>query len=152
MVQSFYLNVIEVDVCGFQQSCFFVVIDSEYNVICGNAAHRKAIYIPAAGPEIEQIDSGGMFIGAMQEANDTYEEKRMTISKGDKILLYTDCLIESVGPGNKQYGVKRLLESVKRNARLEKDEFIDALLNDLHAFIGERERVDDLSILLIERT
>jgi sigma-B regulation protein RsbU (phosphoserine phosphatase) len=127
-----------------------VAIDDDYNVTYSNASHQKAIILRAATGQIEYLDTNGLFIGALEEARDTYEEKTTKLEYGDKLILYTDGIPEAQNHARQEYSHERFGESIKRNAGLNGDEFTDAILDDVSEFIGEIGAIDDISLLVIE--
>jgi sigma-B regulation protein RsbU (phosphoserine phosphatase) len=131
-------------------TCFMVAIDDDYNVTYSNASHQKAIILRAATGQIEYLDTNGLFIGALEEARDTYEEKTTKLEYGDKLILYTDGIPEAQNHARQEYSHERFGESIKRNAGLNGDEFTDAILDDVSEFIGEIGAIDDISLLVIE--
>jgi serine phosphatase RsbU (regulator of sigma subunit) len=47
----------------------------KYNVVYSNASHQKAILLRTDTGEVELLDTNGLFIGAIEEARSSYEEK-----------------------------------------------------------------------------
>lgn len=131
-------------------TCFMLAIDDDYNVVYSNASHQKAILLRGATGTIELLDTNGLFIGAIEEARDTYDEKRTKIDYGDKIILYTDGIPEAINEDRDEYSNRRLEDAVVRNSRLPAEEFADAILDDVRGFIGGAPLVDDITLLVIE--
>jgi len=131
-------------------TCFMVAIDDDYNVTYSNASHQKAIILRADNGQIEYLDTNGLFIGALEEARDTYEEKSTKLEYGDKLILYTDGIPEAQNNARQEYSHERFEKTIKRNAGLNGDEFTDAILDDVNEFTGEIGAIDDISILVIE--
>ncbi|MBN2079162.1 MAG: SpoIIE family protein phosphatase [Spirochaetes bacterium] len=131
-------------------TCFMLAIDDDYNVAYSNASHQKAILLRGATGTIELLDTNGLFIGAIEEARDTYDEKRTKIDYGDKIILYTDGIPEAINEDRDEYSNRRLEDAVVRNSRLPAEEFADAILDDVRGFIGGAPLVDDITLLVIE--
>lgn len=131
-------------------TCFMLSIDDEYNVVYSNASHQKALLLRGSAGTVEHLDTGGLFIGAVEEARDTYEEKRTKLEYGDRIILYTDGIPEAINEVREEYSIRRLEESVIRNRHLGIEEFADAIIDDVRRFIGRASVVDDITCLVIE--
>ena len=131
-------------------TCFMVAIDDEYNFVYSNASHQKAILLRTIEDKIELLDSGGLFIGAIEEARDTYEEKSEKLNYGDRIVLYTDGIPESVNEERNEYSNARFEEAILANKSLPLDEFSSALIDDVQRHIGNAELQDDITLLVIE--
>jgi sigma-B regulation protein RsbU (phosphoserine phosphatase) len=130
-------------------TCFMVSIDDEYNVIYSNASHQKGLLL-RTNAEVEYLDTGGLFIGAIEEARDSYEEKSTKLGYGDRLLLYTDGIPEAVNPDREEYSIDRLEKVAVENKNLPLEEFSNTLIDDLQKHIGDAELQDDITLLVIE--
>jgi sigma-B regulation protein RsbU (phosphoserine phosphatase) len=81
--------------------------------------------------QIELGDSSGIFMGL--DASVSYQERQLSLSTGDRVLLYTDGLTEARNAGGAFYGDGRFREHFASSVRLSAEEFAAALLNDLQA-------------------
>ncbi len=77
-------------------TCFFLAIDEDYTITYANASHQKAILLRAGVESTELLDTNGLFIGAIEEARDTYEEKTSKMKYGDRLIMYTDGIPEAI--------------------------------------------------------
>ena len=74
-----------------------------------------------------------------------YDEKNITVKKGDKILLYTDGITEGRDYDGKEFGEKGVVNAIKKspdNILIELEKQIEG-----HSW-GEQE--DDFTVLLVE--
>ncbi|HOW81057.1 MAG TPA: SpoIIE family protein phosphatase [Spirochaetota bacterium] len=131
-------------------TCFMVVIDDEYNVVYSNASHQKAILLRTEAGQVDLLDTNGLFIGAIEEARDSYEEKSVKLAYGDRIILYTDGIPEAINADRKEYSNRRLEKTVFQHRNLPLEEFCDAIIDDLENHIGSASVEDDITILVIE--
>lgn len=131
-------------------TCFMVAIDDDYNVTYSNASHQKAILLHAEKGEVEYLDTNGLFLGALEEARDTYEEKITRLEYGDRLILYTDGIPESQNESKEEYSHERFEASILHHKEEELETFIDSLLADVRDHIGRMGAIDDISILVVE--
>ncbi|TFH42745.1 MAG: tetratricopeptide repeat protein [Chrysiogenales bacterium] len=131
-------------------TCFMLAIDDEYSMVYSNASHQKAILLRGATGEIELLDTDGLFIGAIEDARDTYDEKKAKLEYGDRVILYTDGIPEAINEERDEYSNRRLEEALVRNRHLTAEEFADSILADVRRFIGNAQLVDDITLLVIE--
>jgi phosphoserine phosphatase RsbU/P len=131
-------------------TCFMMAIDDEYNVVYSNASHQKAMLLREKTGAIEHLDTNGLFIGALEEARDSYEEKKTRLEYGDRLILYTDGIPEAINEERKEYSNRRLEEIVVKNMSLHAEEYADAILSDVRRFIGNAQLFDDITCLVIE--
>jgi sigma-B regulation protein RsbU (phosphoserine phosphatase) len=130
-------------------TCFMLAIDEDYNVLYSNASHQKALLLRRTG-EIEQLDTNGLFIGAIEEARESYDEKKTKLEYGDRIIMYTDGIPEAINEERQEYSNRRLEDIIKRSHTLPVEGFADAVMNDVRQFIGNEQLVDDITCLIIE--
>ena len=133
-------------------TCFMVSIDDNYNIIYSNASHQKAILLHSDKNEIEYLDTNGLFLGALEEARDTYEEKTTKLEYGDRLILYTDGIPEAQNRGKEEYSHERFERAILEHKEEELESFIDSLLMDVRDHIGDMGAIDDISILVVELT
>ncbi len=131
-------------------TCFMVAIDEEYNVVYSNASHQKAILLRTEESKIELLDTNGLFIGAIEEASESYDELSVKMNYGDRIILYTDGIPEANNEGRKDYSNARLEEVIIVNRRLPLDEFANFILEDVQRHIGNASVEDDITLIVIE--
>lgn len=131
-------------------TCFMVAIDDDYNVTYSNASHQKAILLHSEKGEVDYLDTNGLFLGALEEARDTYEEKITTLEYGDRLILYTDGIPEAQNEAKEEYSHERFEASILKHKEEDLESFIDSLLVDVRDHIGTMGAIDDISILVVE--
>ncbi|MBV9302107.1 MAG: PP2C family protein-serine/threonine phosphatase [Acidobacteriaceae bacterium] len=125
-----------------------------------DACHRAATYSGAGHPplivwraseqNVERYENNGLFLGF--RANETYPKLDIPLSPGDRLLLYTDGLLEATNHAEQCFG-DGIDSCIARHHNLSADQFADALLADLRAWSGNsnaRRQDDDLTLLVID--
>jgi len=111
-----------------------------------SAGHPSSILIRNDGT-VEQCLMRGRFI------SDAFETKISTCKKslnhGDKILLYSDCIIEAQSNGE-LLGDCGFLEFLGRNADLAPDPLCRAVYDFIRSFTGLENLEDDFTILIAQ--
>ncbi len=131
-------------------TCFMVSVDDEYRVIYSNASHQKAIHLKTAEGSVEYLDTNGLFIGAIEEARDSYEEKTTNLNYSDRLILYTDGIPEALNEERKEFSIERLEKVILDNRDLPLEEFSDAIINSVQRFVKNAQIEDDITLLVIE--
>lgn len=131
-------------------TCFMAVIDDDYNITYSNASHQKGIVYRKETGEIELLDTNGLFIGALEEARDTYEEKTTKLNYGDRLILYTDGIPEAQDVHRQEYSNERFEKSILKHKDLGLNDFTEVILRDVQNHIGEMGAIDDISLLIVE--
>jgi PAS domain S-box-containing protein len=135
---------------GEYLTAFYGVLnpDAEKLTYCG-AGHPDALLQKRGAAETKHLPSEGFFIGMFEES--VYREKSIRFEEGDRLLLYTDGVIEAFSEArNEQFGLNRLGESVKRGARRSPSQLLDGIMEDLKTFMGKSTFHDDLALLVAE--
>ncbi len=131
-------------------TCFMALIDDEYNVTYSNASHQKAIILRTSDNRIERLDTNGLFIGAIEDAKETYEEKNTKLNYGDRLILYTDGIPEALNAGREDYSNERFERVILQGKNLELREFTNFIIEDLQNFTSGSQIQDDITLLVIE--
>lgn len=131
-------------------TAFLIVISPSFEVLYGNASHQMAIVYRKNKNTIEEWDTDGLFLGALEEANDMYEEKTDMLDYGDRILLYSDGLSDSLDTAENPYSEKRLRQLLKETADLSLAEAKQAIIDDWMKHSGSSPQLDDITFLLVE--
>lgn len=131
-------------------TCFMVIIDDDYNITYSNASHQKGILLRTAKGTIEYLDTGGLFIGAIEDARETYEEKTTKFDYGDRLILYTDGIPEALNAAREHYSNERFEKILLQKKDLQLKEFSDEIVDDLQTFVSGSQVQDDITLLIIE--
>lgn len=114
-----------------------------------NATHPEPIIVAADG-NVSRLKSNGFYVGMMAETPFEFETGEIAVSKGVKIVIYTDGITEARNPAGEQFGTERLTEVVSRNKQSSAADIRTAILNDLAQFAEATKPDDDLTLLVLE--
>jgi sigma-B regulation protein RsbU (phosphoserine phosphatase) len=98
-----------------------------------NAGHNPPLLVRASGA-IVPLDPGGTVMGVFPDT--TYREDSVSLSPGDRLVLYTDGITEALSPGGAEYGDDGLASAIRSHAGLGAAALTDALFDDVLAFAG----------------
>lgn len=126
-----------------------------------DAESRKGFYSAAGHPPlllrrrdekgVLEFNENGLVLGV--RASEEYATSRFELRPGDRILMYTDGIIEAAGPSEDLFGTERLKEFLATRAHLGTDPFADALLEEVSLFSGGKTRAaltDDLTLVVVD--
>ncbi len=113
-----------------------------------SAGHPYPIIYHASTGEVQELVSRGPLIG-MIENIDT-EEKTVTLEPGDRIILYTDGIPETMNSQSTLLGFDRLPELLKTAGSLPMNSVLDHIMHEIDSFRGKRPHADDIVIILFE--
>ncbi len=129
---------------------FMVKYDGEGRLHFSNAGHPRAILLSRRKKKITMLDTAGTVIGIRDDARDMLQDAEIPFEQGDRILLYTDCLVERANAEGEQFGETRLVDTLKKFFFEDLDALIDKTLETFFAFAGGAENKDDLTIAAME--
>jgi phosphoserine phosphatase RsbU/P len=111
------------------------------------AGHPPPLLVRPDG-EVRPLPEGGPIIGLGVGLG--YEEGSVRLSPGDRVVLYTDGVVEFMDPAREVFGDARL-EALLRERRAEPlDRLCDAIRSELARHARGAEAIDDVSILALE--
>jgi sigma-B regulation protein RsbU (phosphoserine phosphatase) len=113
------------------------------------AGHPPMLRAPRRGQEVDAIEQNGLVLGILPTAD--YHELEQPLEAEDRLLLYTDGLVEAANASDELFGLDRLKGAVGSGLSLTPDGAADALLRDLDAWSG-RPASDDLTLVLLDCT
>ena len=71
-------------------------------------------------------------------------------SFGDKLLLYTDGLVEARNSSKEEYSIKRLKNAIKKYNRWGINHLTEAIINNVKEFVGNEKLADDITLLSMD--
>lgn len=128
---------------------FFGVLDlSTMTLSYSNAGHEDPIWVSADGRDQDMlVSSNRSLLGIFSSAN--LDLQKHTWKSGDRLILYTDGVIDVQNARGKFYGLKRLNRFVAAHRDLSAGQFIDALISEVGQF-AEREAKDDITVMVCD--
>jgi len=108
------------------------------------AGHPPMILIRQCG-KIELVKPSGKILFDL--INSDYEEIRHTLSGGDKIVLYTDGVIETRRPGGEMLGEERFIQIITDHFRLSAEDLCQKIYDEI--FVPSGNIIDDDFALLV---
>jgi sigma-B regulation protein RsbU (phosphoserine phosphatase) len=113
------------------------------------AGHPPLLVWRAATGAVERVTENGLLMGAFADA--TYTEVERPLASGDRLLLYTDGVMEAANASDEEFGLDRLEAALAETASLELAAQADAILARLAAWRGAVPQRDDVTLVLLAR-
>src|SRR5829696_3606966 len=114
-------------------TCFYGALDPRSGHLSFANAGHDLPYVRRGG-DCEELRARGMPLGLMPGM--TYEEREIELDAGERVLFYSDGLVEAHDPRGEMFGFPRLRELVAEHAAEERS-VGEALLEELYSFVGE---------------
>ncbi len=130
-------------------TCYYAYINVKDNTVSfSKAGHHHPLFWRASDKKFESIEVPGPLLGLLEEA--VYGTETYTIVPGDKILFYTDGIIEERGDDTEMFSTERLEEVFERAIVQNISPAINYLIVELNKFTGKNTYDDDITMLLYE--
>jgi sigma-B regulation protein RsbU (phosphoserine phosphatase) len=115
-----------------------------------NAGHNPPFLLSAqAGDAVQVLRRTGIPLGVFGDTN--WEQRVVQLAPGDMLILYTDGLTEVENPQEEFFGEERLLEVAQANLGRSAREVQDALMAEVHEFVGDAPQLDDITLMVLVR-
>ncbi|MDZ7815755.1 MAG: SpoIIE family protein phosphatase [Planctomycetota bacterium] len=138
---------------GMFVTAYYVLYHIPTNEITFSCAgHTKMVLYRATSGSIELVKPNGMALGfdTGMVFNRSIQEPKMKLRTGDRIVLYTDGVIEAVNRRGDMFGENRLFRFVKDYSDLSSKEFLMELREELDEFRSGAEPNDDVTLVTLE--
>jgi sigma-B regulation protein RsbU (phosphoserine phosphatase) len=128
---------------------FAAVLDrSNLALTYARAGHPLPFLYRASTGDVWTLDASGAMIGVMPDP--VFENQRIDLEPGDKLLLFTDGVPECRNPLDQVLGTGPLASFLKREGHRSCTDLLHALENELSSFRAGRRFDDDVTIIIIE--
>ena len=111
------------------------------------AAGHPAMLLLRAG-EVSEVAENGLLLGAVD--NVEYSERALSMAPGDRIVLYTDGVVEARNAEGLLFGEDALLSTIRKSASMTPREAAHQVIQNVQAWAKAQE--DDLTILVCDYT
>ncbi len=130
-------------------SFFYAVLDSVDNRLtyC-NAGHNPPLLIGADGTCTE-LKAAGAVLG--QFPHWRYEQSELQLRSGDRLLLFTDGLVEACNAQEESFGEHNLIRIARENPRSSAENLMGLLIRAAAQHSGEHFQ-DDASLIVLKAT
>jgi sigma-B regulation protein RsbU (phosphoserine phosphatase) len=128
---------------------FYAVINTkEKTITYCNCGHEPALL--SRDGKLRELKRGGLVFGVMK--NSVYETETIELKADDRLLFYTDGLIDAVNFDGKMWGIQNLYKTFRQSAKGAAGEIVNYILAYRRRFIGLARQADDTSIVVIRVT
>lgn len=128
-------------------TAFYAILDADNNRLTyARGGHPFPLLV--RGSEITEIKSSGIYMGTAK--NQIFHEADVTLQPGDKVVFYTDGLLETANANGVMFQEKALPAVLKAHAALPIDGYFDAIMKELVDFRGGTIFDDDICMIGLE--
>jgi serine phosphatase RsbU (regulator of sigma subunit) len=113
-----------------------------------SAGHNPTCVWRAATRKVELVRPNGIALGFDKGPifERTIREQKIQLDVGDRVVFYTDGVVESMNEKREEYGDDKFYEWVAQHAELPSNEFVRLLSQELDRHKGRAEQHDDITV------
>ncbi|MBE33772.1 hypothetical protein CL647_06815 [bacterium] len=129
-------------------TAFYSTINLDRMTLTFAGAGHPAAVLLHADLTYELLEANGIFLGMYPD--EVYEEKTISLAAGDRLLLFTDGIIETSNALHEPFGTKRLVDLAIMHTDREPDDLVEIVFEQLYKFReGETQR-DDQTLVVVD--
>lgn len=141
---------------NFKDEVYMVLIYAIYNIntkkliYCSAGMNVAPLLIKKDGT-MSELPVNGLPICKVKELYDVeYIDSYVELQDGDKLMFYTDGLIDANNIEKQPYTAERLFRVLAANAKEPGKEMLEILKQDLYSFIDGKKIIDDITFFIID--
>ncbi|WP_330084617.1 PAS domain S-box protein [Methylocystis iwaonis] len=113
-----------------------------------NAGHNPGLLLRSGRQDCMELDSDGLVLGAMRVVD--FQERSVLLSQGDKLLFYTDGVVEAQDASGAFFGLERLCRRFAANREFAPEVIVRKLLREVRDFCAPAMMGDDAALVVLE--
>lgn len=135
----------------FVTALFALLNPEEKKLTFSSAGHNPLLYLKASTGECIHIKPKGIALGLDRGHlfNSTIAEESLILAPGDKLLFYTDGIIEARSVDGQQFGKERLAELLRHSRGYDSNATMKSIIDAVSYHTGTEAQYDDITAALI---
>jgi sigma-B regulation protein RsbU (phosphoserine phosphatase) len=136
-------------------SMAYLVLDHQNDgVTLARAGHDAPLWYQRQSQTVTPVKSPGMVVGI--DSGSVFD--RLTVDfpvpleSNDCLVLYTDGLTETLNSEGDEFGVDRMMQSVRASASAGAQAIVKRIIEDVREFTGSVPQNDDMTLIAIRKT
>jgi len=135
---------------GMFVALLYVVLNAkDRNLNMCSAGQTQPIHLSAESGRAVLVETEGdtFPLGILDDAN--YEETNLQLMPGDKVVFYTDGIVEAMDSQEEMFGFERFLKVVQSSKTFSADELLQEIMDKVAEFTGTAPQHDDLTVIVL---
>jgi phosphoserine phosphatase RsbU/P len=114
-----------------------------------SAGQTQPIVLSGDSKETRIIETRGdtFPLGILDDVD--YEDTVLPLNPGDKVIFYTDGIVEAMNAQEELFGFERLVQAVNHMGSLSAENILSKINEEVAQFVGEAPQHDDLTIIVL---
>jgi len=137
----------------FISMAYLVVDHSTGSITIARAGHDAPLLYRRAQQTIELIKPPGMVVGI--DSGSVFDritnDFAIPLEQDDCLVLYTDGVTEALDAEGFEFGIDRMIQSVRASAAHGAPAIVTRLIDDMRNFVGAQPQNDDITLITIRK-
>lgn len=129
-------------------TCTYGVYDRVTRILQYTQAGHTPTLHASARNGVRLLRDGDMPVGLLPDAEYTCHE--LSLETGDRIVLYSDGIVEAENERGEQFGEQRLLAAVRDALPASLEASVEQVLEQVDHWLGRQAPLDDMTLLALE--
>ena len=137
---------------GLFVTVYYAVLNMPQRILtCSCAGHNPAIFWDYQTKQSRYTQKGGMPLGILSGPafTATLKEEVIPMKRGDRIILYTDGMVETMDPNGDEFSEERFMVEVNRSAGQHSSVCVKHLVTSVIRFQDTAPQHDDLTLITL---
>jgi len=136
---------------GMFVTLFYAVLNPEKRRLqYVNAGHNPPFVVKKSSGDVILLRASGIAMGVMDDV--LLEEREIELDSNDIVVFYTDGITEAINGTGEQFGEKRLIETINKNADLSVKDLMGRVKDEVFTFAQGQPQHDDFTLVLLKAT
>lgn len=128
---------------------FYGILDTrQHRMRYANAGHNQPLLVRSNGV-VEHLEPVGPGLNIVEDPE--YQTRDVVLEEGDRVVIYTDGVVEVFNSKGGQFGLERLEETSKRLDNRSAEAIVDEIVRATGKFSGSAIYDDDFTLVIIKR-
>lgn len=138
---------------GMFVALLYAVLDAKGKALslC-SAGQTQPIHLSVKTGEANLLETEGdtLPLGILEDAE--YRETRLSLGTGDRVVFYTDGIVEAMDKEGEMFGFERLQELIRGSQSKTAEELLKEIIDTVNGFAAGATQHDDLTVIVLSVT
>jgi sigma-B regulation protein RsbU (phosphoserine phosphatase) len=138
----------------FISMAYLVLNHQNHGVTLARAGHDAPLWYQRQSQTVTPVKSPGMVVGI--DSGSVFDRLTLDfavpLERKDCLVLYTDGLTETLNSDGDEFGVDRMMQSVRASANDGAQAIVKRIIEDVREFTGSVPQNDDMTLIAIRKT
>jgi phosphoserine phosphatase RsbU/P len=136
-------------------SMAYLVLDHQHDgVTLARAGHDAPLWYQRQSQTVTPVKSPGMVVGI--DSGSVFDritvDFAVPLERNDCLVLYTDGVTETLNSEDDEFGVDRMMQSLRASANDGAQAIVKRIIEDVREFTGSVPQNDDITVIAIRKT